>query len=166
MGSRLLLLVLTMVIQAAYASEEDVHHLIDRFHASAADADFEAYFDAFAEGAYFLGTDAAERWSVPEFKVYAQPSFAAGRGWTYNVVSRNIETGPTPGIYWFDEVLSNAMLGRCRGTGVVLETPKGLKIAHYSLSMLIPNEIADVVGRQTMDVDAKPSSPIPMPSIE
>ena len=145
---RVLILLLIWVSQAVIASEAEVHQLLDRFHASAAGADFDAYFAAFADDGYFLGTDASERWSVSEFKEYAAPAFAAGRGWTYTLVHRNVASRAD--VYWFDEVLFNTKLGKCRGTGVVVNTPAGLKIAHYSLSMLVPNEIADDVGRQTM----------------
>ncbi len=142
-------------LQPGYGNEADVHRLIDQFHASAANSDFDGYFDAFTADAYFLGTDDHERWSVPDFKQYAKPAFAAGRGWSYEVESRNVESGSVSGIYWFDEVLSNAALGRCRGTGVVVATAAGLKIAHYSLSLLIPNEIAESVGRQSMAHDSE-----------
>ena len=66
----------------------------------------------------FLGTDKSERWTIEEFKVYAEPAFEDGHGWTYSVKERNWEgDGNTR---WFDEVdLLNEKLGHCRGTGVV-----------------------------------------------
>ena len=54
---------------------------------------------------------------------------------------------------WFDEVLHNDKLGQCRGTGVVLSTPEGWRIAHYALTMLVPNSIAAEVGSQTQAAD-------------
>lgn len=136
----------------ASADVARIDELIDGFHQAASDSRFDDYFSRFAEGAYFLGNDASERWSVPEFKDYAQPAFSEGRGWTYKVVRRNLETvdGET---FWFDEVLINKALGKCRGTGVVVKENGEWKIAHYSLSMLIPNEIADDIGLRSMDAD-------------
>ena len=77
-----------------------------------------------------------------------------GRGWKYDVVQRNIETRVGLQLFWFDEILFNQKLGRCRGTGVIVRDEGEWKIAHYSLRMLIPNEIAAAVAIQTKQVDA------------
>ena len=129
--------------------------LLNGFHRAAAESNFDDYFQRFAEDAYFLGTDAAERWSVSDFKDYARPAFEQGRGWKYDVLKRNIEHRIGLDIYWFDEVLFNAKLGRCRGTGIIVRENGHWKIAHYSLSMLIPNEIAAAVAIETKLKDAE-----------
>ncbi len=149
---RLLFALIFFLPAPALAEVTRINELIDGFHQAASESAFEDYFSRFAEDAYFLGTDASERWSVEEFKTYARPAFSEGRGWTYKVVRRNLETidGET---FWFDEVLINKALGKCRGTGVVIRVKGEWKIAHYSLSMLIPNEIADQVGLQSMESD-------------
>ncbi len=149
----LLVLLLAMPMLARADDEQSIHSLIDGFHEAASRSDFDDYFARFAQNAYFLGTDAAERWSVAEFKDYAKPAFDAGRGWTYKVESRSLESGPDDNTLWFDEILVNKMLGRCRGTGVVVRENGQWKIAHYSLTLLIPNDIADAVGEQSMQAD-------------
>ena len=53
----------------------------------------------------------------------------------------------------FDEILLNEKLGHCRGTGVVQLINGEWKIAHYALTMLIPNVIAAEVGSKTREVD-------------
>ena len=107
--------------------------------------------DSYSTDAIFLGTDKTERWTVEEFKAYAEPAFEDGNGWTYEVVERNWEgSGSTR---WFDEILFNEKLGHCRGTGVVQLTDGEWKIAHYALTMLVPNEIAAEVGSQTQEAD-------------
>jgi hypothetical protein len=131
-----------------------VDELLDGFHQAAAESNFDDYFRRFADDAYFLGTDAGERWSVAEFRAYARPAFMQGRGWKYDVVQRNIESTAGLQLFWFDEILFNQKLGRCRGTGVIVREKGVWKIAHYSLSMLIPNEIAAGVALQTKKVDA------------
>ncbi len=139
---------------AVFADDQvAVNELLDGFHAAAASSAFDDYFDRFADDAYFLGTDAAERWSVAAFKDYARPAFSEGRGWKYTVVSRNLEEHPGDEVFWFDEVLINDALGKCRGTGVILKQRGEWRIAHYSLSLLIPNGIADHVGRLSRDAD-------------
>ena len=98
-----------------------------------------------------MGTDKTERWTIEEFKTYAKPAFADGHGWSYVVVERNWEgVGNTR---WFDEILLNEKLGHCRGTGVVRLIDGQWKVAHYALTMLVPNEIAEDVGSKTREAD-------------
>ena len=125
--------------------------LIDGLHQDAHEGNFHTYFDRYTPDAVFLGTDKSERWTIDQFKVYAEPAFEDGHGWTYSVKERNWEgEGSTR---WFDEVLLNEKLGHCRGTGVVELINGEWKIAHYALTMLVPNEIAADVGAQTQRAD-------------
>ena len=125
--------------------------LIDGLHRDAHEGNYHRYFDRYTPDAVFLGTDKSERWTIEEFKVYAEPAFEDGHGWTYSVKERNWEgEGNTR---WFDEVLLNKKLGHCRGTGVVELIDGEWKIAHYALTMLIPNDIAAEVGTQTQRAD-------------
>ena len=129
----------------------EINALLDGLHQDAHEGNFQSYFDRYTSDAIFLGTDKTERWSVEEFKAYAEPAFADGNGWTYSVVERNWEgVGDTR---WFDEILFNEKLGHCRGTGVVQLIEGKWKILHYALTMLVPNEIAAEVGAQTQEAD-------------
>ena len=125
--------------------------LLDGLHRDAHEGNFQTYFARYIPDAIFLGTDKTERWTIEEFKTYAKPVFADGHGWTYRVIERNWEGGGD--VRWFDEILFNEKLGYCRGTGVVKLIDNEWKIAHYSLTMLVPNEIAAEVGSQTIKVD-------------
>ena len=125
--------------------------LLDGLHQDAHEGNFDSYFDRYSSDAIFLGTDKTERWTIDEFKAYARPAFNDGHGWTYSVVDRNWEGDSD--IRWFDEILFNEKLGHCRGTGVVQLINNEWKIAHYALTMLIPNQIAAEVGMQTMKAD-------------
>lgn len=148
-----LLLSLLLVLPARANDTEDVSQTLDKFHAAAASADFDSYFGLFTADAWFLGTDAAERWSVDEFKQYAKPSFDAGRGWRYDKIERKVMFSEDGKTAWIDEILHNNKLGRCRGTAVLTLTSNGWRVAHYSLTMLIPNDIAVEVGEKTMLID-------------
>ena len=129
----------------------DINMLLDGLHKDAHKGNFEAYFDRYSSDAVFLGTDKTERWTIEEFKTYAKPAFADGHGWTYTVIERNWEGDGD--IRWFDEILFNEKLGHCRGTGIVHLTGGEWKIAHYALTMLVPNSIAADVGAQTIKAD-------------
>jgi hypothetical protein len=131
--------------------EEKLDALLDGLHKDAHEGNFDTYFARYTSKAVFLGTDKKERWTIEEFKDYAKPAFADGHGWTYTVVERNWEgAGDTR---WFDEILFNEKLGHCRGTGVVQLINGEWKIAHYALTMLIPNVIAAEVGTKTKEVE-------------
>jgi hypothetical protein len=120
--------------------------MLDDFHDAAAKADEARYFDHFAPGAVFLGTDPRERWTLEEFRAYAEPHFEAGRGWAYQAVSRHVEVGPGGEVGWFDEVVRNAKYGDLRGTGVALRIDGRWRVAQYSLTFTIPNEdVPDVL---------------------
>lgn len=120
---------------------------IDRMHAAAARADGAAYFAQFTPDARFIGTDAGERWSLDQFRAYAEPIFAQGRGWTYRPHDRVLTLTPDACrcLVWFDELLDNDGYGLTRGSGVVRLTDQGWKIEQYVLSFTVPNDRARAV---------------------
>ena len=149
-----ILIALLVLLSAFIKADEQlgaIDALIDGLHQDAHEANFQTYFDRYSVDAIFLGTDKTERWTIEEFKAYAKPAFADGHGWTYTLVERSWEGSGN--IRWFDETLFNKKLGHCRGTGVVQLINGEWKIAHYSLTMLVPNAIAEDVGSQTREVD-------------
>jgi hypothetical protein len=122
-----------------------VEQLLDEFHRSASAADGAKYFSMFAPEGVFIGTDASERWTVAEFKAYADPYFSKGKGWTYKPMKRNVEIASGEHFAWFDEILENASYGTCRGTGVLRKIDGRWKIAQYHLTIPVPNELADAL---------------------
>ncbi len=136
-----------------------ISSFLDDFHRAAANADFDGYFSRFATEGIFMGTDAGERWTVSAFKDYARDSFSRGQGWTYLPLERHINISDQGEVAWFDEILTNTRLGRCRGTGVLTKVDGAWKISHYSLTLLIPNSIAAAVGEQSLRADLANRSP-------
>ena len=131
--------------------------VLDALLARAAAADFEGYFELYTDDAVFLGTDARERWPIAEFRAYARPRFADGSGWTYVPLERRLERRGE--VVWFDELLEGAALGPCRGTGVLVRDGGRWRVAHYSLTVLVPNEIVDEVvrlGRSAVEARTAP----------
>lgn len=121
--------------------------VLNHMHAAAEAADGATYFSLFTRDARFIGTDTTERWSLAQFRAYAEPYFAQGRGWTYAPRERTITVAPIDCrcIAWFDEVLDNASYGEVRGSGVLRLTDDGWKIEQYVLSFAVPNDRADQV---------------------
>jgi hypothetical protein len=136
-----ILFVLAPQLIAADA-ENEVNTILKFLHTAASEADGELYFDLFADHAVFMGTDASERWSVDEFKAFAEPYFSKGRGWTYEMTERHIFISADGNTAWFDEMLHNASYGTCRGSGVLIRTTDGWRIVQYNLSFPIPNDLA------------------------
>jgi ketosteroid isomerase-like protein len=115
---------------------------LDAWHAAAASANFDAYFDLMTQDAVFIGTDAAENWQRDEFISYAKPHFENGKAWSFAAVERNIYVGEDSNLAWFDELLDTQMK-ICRGSGVLRKENGKWKIAHYVLSIAVPNEFVD-----------------------
>jgi len=134
-----------------------IGEVLDAFHDAASRADGALYFSLFAKDAVFIGTDATERWSVDEFKAFAEPYFSKGRGWTYTKTERHIDLAVSGKTAWFDEMLWNDAYGTCRGTGVLVLTEKGWRIAQYNLTFPIPNELSAEFTSRIKELEEKES---------
>jgi len=133
------------------AEEAAAAAVLDTLHRSAAAADGPVYFDLFTQDATYIGTDVTERWTIAEFRAYAEPYFARGRGWTYTPRSRSLTLAPLDCrcVVWFDEALDSASYGTSRGTGVLVRGEDGRwRVALYALTFPIPNALArDITAR-------------------
>ncbi|WP_434928656.1 nuclear transport factor 2 family protein [Shewanella sp. HL-SH2] len=120
-------------------TEEDSHNvngLLNQLHESAMSANWESYFSLYHPDAIFIGTDANERWNMEQFKQYATPT----NGWRYDLQARHLlQIGD---VIVFDEQLYSPSYGISRGTGALINTEQGWKIAQYHLSFPIPNDKA------------------------
>ena len=144
------LLALALSVQAPDPAVAQVAAVLDRLNAASAAADGEAYFALFTPEARFVGTDATEHWTLPEFRAFAEPHFARGNGWSYPATDRTITIAPIDCrcIAWFEEKLANESYGETRGSGVLRLTGDGWKIEQYVLSFAVPNDKA----RQVVEV--------------
>jgi ketosteroid isomerase-like protein len=127
------------------ARKASIDRVLDDWHQAAADADERRYFGHAAPEFVFLGTDATERWDLAAFRAFAHPYFAKGKAWTFVPRQRNVIVAPRGDVAWFDEKLDSASYGECRGSGVVRKVGGAWKIAHYNLTIPIPNALAKKV---------------------
>lgn len=118
-----------------------VVEVLDNWHLAAARADEDLYFSLMTPDCVFLGTDGAERWTREEFRVWAHPFFAKGKAWSFRAVKRQVMLSKDQKVAWFDEALETPNLGPARGSGVLVRDGKVWKIAHYSLTVPIPNAL-------------------------
>lgn len=148
-----LLLMLTGLASTPEASSKAaVAAVLDDWHAAAAAADEARYFAHFAPDAVFLGTDATERWSVEDFRRYAHPYFAKGKAWSFKAVERHISFSPDRSVAWFDERLDTPNLGPARGSGVLVRAADSWRIAHYDLSVPIPNALMKEIKQRIEEI--------------
>jgi hypothetical protein len=122
--------------------------VLDDWHQAASVADEARYFSHFAPNGVFMGTDATERWTVSEFRVWARPYFAKGKAWSFKPRDRHMAFSVDGKVAWFDEMLDTTNLGVCRGSGVLTLAGGAWKISQYNLSIPIPNSLADAVVSQ------------------
>lgn len=126
-----------------------IRALLDDFHDAAAKGDKARYLGHYARKGVFMGTDESERWQLdPDLRQYIDMRFKDGKGWVYASEKKEVAFSPRGDVAWFDEVSVSQKWGRFRGTGVVLKEAGTWKIAHYSLTFLIPNEQWEAVAAQ------------------
>jgi ketosteroid isomerase-like protein len=146
---RKFILVLLLLCGCATARDDRpaVNAMLDDWHRAASVADESRYFGLMAPEFVFLGTDATERWDLASFRAFAHPYFAKGTAWTFTPRERHVILSPRGDVAWFDEKLDSASYGDCRGSGVVRRVGGAWRIAHYNLTIPIPNDLAkQVVG--------------------
>lgn len=117
-----------------------VNELMDAWHKAAATADEVVFFNSMTEDGIYIGTDASERWTREEMRVWSKPFFERESAWAFTATERNVTVSADGQMAWFDELLETWM-GVCRGSGVLAMTAEGWKIQHYHLAMAIPNDL-------------------------
>jgi hypothetical protein len=127
------------------SEKEAINTMLDAWHKSASEAEFDSYFKSMSKSSVFIGTDASENWKKKDFKVFSKPFFDRGEAWNFKSLERNVYISANGNTAWFDELLETWM-GVCRGSGVLSKKEDVWKIEHYVLSVTIPNEnITEVI---------------------
>lgn len=140
-----LLLILALAINAQNSEKENINKVLDDWHLAASNADFDSYFSKMTADGVFIGTDATENWQNAAFKEFSKPYFDKGKAWSFTAVERNIYMNKAEDFAWFDELLDTQMK-LCRGSGVMKKENGQWKIAHYVLSIAVPNEnVAELI---------------------
>lgn len=136
----LVVLIFTSVFGMGQKSEKiKVNEVIDTWHKAASEANFDAYFGLMTNNGVFIGTDATENWQNQEFKDFSKPYFDKGSAWSFTSLERNVYLNENASFAWFDELLDTQMK-LCRGSGVLEKVDGNWKIAHYVLSIAVPNK--------------------------
>ncbi len=126
-------------LQKTMDNKQKINKTLDSWHDAAGNAKFDAYFDLMTETGVFIGTDATENWQKEAFRTFSKPYFDKGKAWNFKSLQRTIYLSKDQKTAWFDELLDTQMK-ICRGSGVLIKESGKWKIAHYVLSMTIPND--------------------------
>jgi ketosteroid isomerase-like protein len=148
----ILFLFSTLSVSSQQTETLRIGKVLDSWHLAAANADFDAYFGLMTKDAVFIGTDATENWQNEDFRAFAKPYFDRGKAWSFEAIDRHIYISKTGNIAWFDELLSTQMK-ICRGSGILKKVADKWKIAHYVLSITVPNANVDEVVEQKSQFD-------------
>jgi len=143
----LLLIIITSCTKKAHEEQmvpsseikKEINTNLDAWHKAAANADFDTYFSLMTIDGVFIGTDATENWQNEAFRAFSKPYFDKGKAWRFTAIERNVYISKDRNVVWFDELLDTQM-EICRGSGVLKREGNTWKIAHYVLSIAIPNE--------------------------
>jgi ketosteroid isomerase-like protein len=142
------LLVCLLSIAAQPAADDTPGVALTAFHAAAASADLAGYLGLLTDDVVFLGTDASERWEGEAFRAFVRERFSSGTGWTYRQLQSWINVSPDGSWARFDELLQHDRLGTCRGSGLLVRSTDGWRIAQYNLSVPIPNHLVLDVAQE------------------
>ena len=126
------------------SDKKKINTTLDSWHKAATNAEFDNYFSYMTSNGVFIGTDATENWQLDAFKAFSKPYFDKGKAWDFKCLQRNIYFDKSQNTAWFDELLDTQMK-ICRGSGVLIKEGNTWKIAHYVLSMTVPNDNLDEV---------------------
>lgn len=130
----------------------EISTMLDGFNVAAAKADFNAYFNYFADESTFIGTDASEVWDKKAFMVWAKPYFDKKKTWNFTSLKRNVYFSKDGKLAWFDELLDTQMK-ICRGSGVVEKINGSWKVKQYVLSITVPNDVVDKVVAEKAPIE-------------
>lgn len=132
---------------------EAIDSVLDDWHRAAARADFDTYFGHMTEDAVFIGTDPTEYWEGNAFREFSRPYFDKGKAWDFTPVERHVYLNDRADLAWFDELLDTRM-ELCRGSGVLRKVDGQWKIAHYVLSLTVPNDNVDELVQLKKESDS------------
>lgn len=116
-----------------------INALMNAWHKAAAVADEDQFFGSMTPDAYYIGTDASERWQRDELKSWSKKYFDRDTAWAFTPIKRAVFFSKDGNTAWFDETLDTWM-GVCRGSGIVVRTKEGWKINQYVLSVCVAND--------------------------
>lgn len=135
----------------------EAEEMLNAWHKAASTGSFDQYFAHFEDSSsIFMGTDRTERWTRDEFAEWSRPHFADGKAWEFHSFNRFINLDEDMNMAWFDEEIKNSRNYNLRGSGVLKYKDGNWKIAHYVLSIPVPNSLYDELMQEIQIHESAP----------
>ncbi len=119
-----------------------VRRLLRDHHLAANQADSERYFGFFAPEAVVVGSTG--RYTVARLRAL----LSRGQGLPTIPIEQLVYLSPDQNLAWFEELVETKNVGLMRGTGVLRKADGAWRLAHHSLTILVPRQLsAALAGR-------------------
>jgi len=126
---------LLALLWAGYASGDTPADALDALHRAGENADPAAFISLLTSDAVVLGLAGNARLTGKSLRDFIGASFPGGEAWNYRGAQREIRYSADGTVAWFDESLTRDHLERGRGSGVLVRTGAGWRVAQYSLNL-------------------------------
>ena len=107
---------------------------LDALHRAGAAADHNAFAAELTTDTMLLGLAGDQRWEGPDVDEALQRYFSGGGTWTFQAQEREIKLSPGGTLAWFSESLADSGSTDGWGSGVLVKTDSGWRVAQYHLT--------------------------------
>ena len=139
-------LLCSLAVTALAVAQASPDATLDALHKAGADANPAAFESLLAQDVVFLGVDGAARLEGQSAREFFDEHLMQGNAWAYRSSARETRLSPDGSVAWFDETLQHDQLGRGRGTGVLIRSSEGWKVAQYNLIVPLPGDAGSTSG--------------------
>jgi len=126
---------LLVLLYASYAAGDAPANTLDALHEAGTKADPAVFASLLTADAVVLGFEGQPRLAGDALRARINASFTAGRAWRYRATERDIRYSPAGDVAWFDEFLAGQQGRSGWGTGVLVRTSAGWRVAQYNLNL-------------------------------
>jgi len=154
---------LLAMLYASYVSGDSPADTLDALHGAGAAGTSPAFLSQLTSAAVVLGLPGQPRLAGNALREFIATGFAAGENWQYRGSQREVRYSNSGDVAWFDEYLEGNGGGGGWGSGVLVRTGAGWRIAQYSLSAAAGLKATAAAGAQapaaTQETDATTGEP-------
>jgi hypothetical protein len=118
---------------------------LDALYQAGTENDVTAFLALLSADAVFIGMDGSNRLQGQSLRRFLNERFSQQEGWGYLSRDRELRVSEDGSVAWFEESLEHDALGRGWGSGVMINSSEGWKIAQYNLTVSASNDIATSV---------------------
>lgn len=141
MQSTICALLLFLIYSNHTFAEGAPANTLNAFQQAGAEADSTAFLALLSTDAVLLGVDGTNRLEGQSLRSFVSEQFSRGEAWGYRSYQREIRLSADGVVAWFNEALEHDRLGHGWGSGVLIKTGAGWRIAQYNFSIVVPDDM-------------------------